>query len=286
MKNQLFSCGADRCAFNLIEVATLCSEPAALLLSRFTDMSRTVLGDSLLGIYLHGSAAMGCFNPRKSDLDLILVTDTALSHGTKLEFMANTVTLNKEAPKKGMELSIVRKEFCRPFVYPTPFELHFSVAHLERYQKDPDEYIRTMQGTDKDLAAHFTIINRYGIPLSGPPVPQVFGPVPKEAYLDSILLDVENAREDILAAPVYTVLNLCRVLAYLQEDLVLSKKAGGERGLRTLPEKFHGFLQAMLKSYLSEEDDGNPPEPDLAADFADYMLTEIRKTTPKPHPAQ
>lgn len=39
-------------------------------LSRFTGMSRDTLGENLIGVYLHGSAAMGCFNPAKSDLDL------------------------------------------------------------------------------------------------------------------------------------------------------------------------------------------------------------------------
>lgn len=31
---------------------------------------RDALGDNLIGVCLHGSAAMGCFNPAKSDLDL------------------------------------------------------------------------------------------------------------------------------------------------------------------------------------------------------------------------
>jgi len=43
------------------------------LLFRFTEMSKKILGNNLVGIYLHGSAAMGCFNPKKSDLDLILI---------------------------------------------------------------------------------------------------------------------------------------------------------------------------------------------------------------------
>ncbi len=30
------------------------------LLSRFVGMSREVLGENLTGVYLHGSAAMGC----------------------------------------------------------------------------------------------------------------------------------------------------------------------------------------------------------------------------------
>ena len=43
------------------------------LLSKFTEETRNILGDELVGVYLHGSAAMGCFNPAKSDLDLLIV---------------------------------------------------------------------------------------------------------------------------------------------------------------------------------------------------------------------
>lgn len=248
------------------------------LLSRFTEMSKSVLKDALTGIYLHGSAAMGCFNPQKSDLDLILVTNSNVSPKIKLEFMENVVRLNAEAPQKGLELSVIKREFCSPFVYPTPFELHFSPVHLNRYQIDPEEYVRTMKGTDKDLAAHFMIISRYGIPLFGPPVSQVFGSVPREAYVDSILLDVENALEDILTAPVYTALNLCRVLAYLREDLILSKKAGGEWGLKTLPETFRLFLQDMLQVYASNASEKNElpgADPETRTRFAKYMLAQI-----------
>ena len=31
------------------------------LLSRFVGMSREILGENLTGVYLHGSAVLGCF---------------------------------------------------------------------------------------------------------------------------------------------------------------------------------------------------------------------------------
>lgn len=113
-------------------------------------MSREILGEDLEGVYLHGSAAMGCFNPAKSDLDLILVIKNDISDGVKLEFMKRVVRLQEYAPAKGLELSIVKKEFCKPFVYPTPFELHFSSMHLGWFLENPQEYVERMKGTDKD----------------------------------------------------------------------------------------------------------------------------------------
>lgn len=83
------------------------------LLFHFTEMSKKILGDNLVGIYLHGSAAMGCFNPKKSDLDLILIVKNDIPSAVKMEFMKRVVELNEEAPAKGIELSIVKKRILQ-----------------------------------------------------------------------------------------------------------------------------------------------------------------------------
>lgn len=88
-----------------------------------------------MGIYLHGSAVMGCFNGKKSDIDLLVVVKDPPTDEEKLRFMNMAVELNALAPSKGIEFSIVKKSVCSPFVYPTPFELHFSVAHLDWFRK-------------------------------------------------------------------------------------------------------------------------------------------------------
>lgn len=231
------------------------------------------MGDDLVGVYLHGSAAMGCFNPDKSDLDLILVVDGDISDEAKMEFISNVVMLNENAPEKGMELSVVKREYCRPFVYPTPYELHFSPAHIELFRRDPHAYIEKLHGTDRDLAAHFTIINKYGIRLFGEEIVRVFGDVPAEDYIDSILFDVENAREDILENPMYVTLNLCRVLAYLREGLILSKKAGGQWGISMLSHEYRAVVADACRCY--ETDEKLTVDADTSRRFAEYMLAEI-----------
>lgn len=243
------------------------------LLLKFTEMSKQTLGDNLVGIYLHGSAAMDCFNPQKSDLDLILVVEHDIPDCDKLVFMGNVVSLNEEAPAKGIELSIVKKEYCNPFVYPMPFELHFSCAHINWFKANPEDYVKNMHGTDKDLAAHFTIIRRFGIVLYGAWIEEVFGEVPTKDYMDSIWADVENACEEILDNPLYVVLNLCRVLAYLREDLVLSKKAGGEWAIKTLPREYHALIENALECY--ETDREMKVESEMAQDFARKLLAQI-----------
>nr|MCR5031668.1 nucleotidyltransferase domain-containing protein [Lachnospiraceae bacterium] len=90
----------------------------------FVEKSKEILRDNLVGIYLHGSAVMGCYNPAKSDIDLIVVVKDSIEDSVKRTFMDMVVELNEKGPAKGIEMSIVKQSACKPFVYPTPFELH------------------------------------------------------------------------------------------------------------------------------------------------------------------
>jgi len=241
---------------------------------RFVRQSQNILGDNLVGVYLHGSAAMGCFHEQMSDIDLLVVVHTDIPDRIKRRFMDMAVELNAYAPKKGIEFSIVKKAVCKPFLYPTPFELHFSNAHLKWYETDPADYIDRMNGTDRDLAAHITILYHRGKCLCGEEIKDVFEDVSREYYLDSIWYDVGNAEEDVITNPVYTVLNLCRALAYKREGLILSKQEGGEWGIDNVPEKYrHLILQAMdeYSSGRQAEWDGSG-----AREYAAYMLARIK----------
>lgn len=244
-----------------------------LITEKLVKYSKDILKDNLIGVYLHGSAAMGCFNEKTSDIDMLIVIDKDMSDAEKRQYMDMVVGLNIFAPEKGIELSIVKKSVCKPFVYPTPFELHFSIAHLEWYKNTPQDYILKMNGTDKDLAAHIMIIYHRGLCLYGEEIRSIFEDVGREAYFDSICNDVKQAEEDIMDAPVYVTLNLCRVLAYKQEDLILSKQEGGEWGLKNVPEKYSRLIQKALDEYGSVS--GMNFEEKEAKEYVKYMIDNI-----------
>ena len=246
------------------------------LLEKFISYSKEIFGANLTGIYLHGSVVMNCFNPEKSDLDLLVVVRESIPDEIKLQFMNLVMELNKQAPAKGLELSVVKEEVCKPFVYPTPFELHFSNAHLNWYQSNPQDYVEKMKGTDKDLAAHFTITYHRGKSLYGKEISEVFASVPAADYLDSIWCDIENAVEEIAENPMYLTLNLCRVLAYKKNGLILSKQEGGEWGLKNVDKpNFQTLIMAALQEYQSNK--AMVFNVAVAKEFANYMLGEIKE---------
>lgn len=77
---------------------------------------------------------------------MLVVVNEAIPNNIKHRFMDMVVELNTYAPPKGIELSIVKRGVCNPFVYPTPFELHFSITHLEWYKTNPLDYIDKNEG--------------------------------------------------------------------------------------------------------------------------------------------
>ncbi len=257
------------------EVLELHNSKLYKIMSQFVEQSRTILGDNLTGVYLHGSAVMGCYNPDKSDIDLIVVVNDFSSDNVKRKFMEAVVALNEEGPAKGIEMSIVTKAVCNPFVYPTPFELHFSVMHVGWYKDNPEDYVRKMNGTDADLAAHFTVIKKRGKCLYGAPIDEIFGKVSQADYMDSIWKDIAEAEEEITENPMYLILNLARVLAYTQEGAVLSKKEGGEWALKSLPETYHCLIEAALREYAEGADVSYDMK--LAKDYARYMVEQITR---------
>ena len=243
------------------------------LIQGFVEQTKAILLDNLVGVYLHGSAVMGCFNPEKSDLDFIIVVKKPLLISVKRSYMELVVQYNGNGPAKGIELSIVLRDVCSPFVYPTPFDLHFSAGHLDWYKSDPDGYISKMNGTDKDLAAHFTIIRKRGRCLYGVPIEEVFSEVPCSDYMDSIWYDVKDAANEIMDNPMYLTLNLARMLAYKEQGLVLSKKEGGEWAINNLPEKYRPVIMDAMNEYSD-----NVPvvyDNDLAKQYAEYVIKQI-----------
>ena len=243
------------------------------LINGFVEQSKEILRENLVGVYLHGSSVMGCFNPQKSDIDLIIVVSHPLTDSEKRKYTDMVVEFNAMGPAKGIEMSIVLRDVCKPFVYPTPFELHFSAGHLNWYKDDPTEYIRRMNGTDKDLAAHFTIINKRGRYLYGTPIGDVFAEVPSDDYMDSIWFDIKGAAEEITENPMYLILNLARVLAYKEDGLVLSKKEGGEWALEHMPAEYHPLIADAMREYSESAD--IVYDDALAKRYAEYAIGKL-----------
>ena len=70
-----------------------------------------------------------------------------LDDSTKRHFMDRVVELHEDFVREsgsnhaGIEMSVLLQKDCKPFIYPTPFDLHFSAMHLKWYKENPEDYI-------------------------------------------------------------------------------------------------------------------------------------------------
>lgn len=103
---------------------------------------------------------------------------------------------------------------------------------------------------------------------------QFFSEVSRENYMDSIWSDIEDAKDEIVENAMYVILNLCRVLAYKRDNLILSKQEGGEWGMNQVvnPEYKSMILDALKEYQTGVTMSLNKP---VALDFARYMLEQI-----------
>lgn len=243
------------------------------LMDAITLDFRSILGNKLAGVYVHGSVAFGCFRWETSDIDFLAVVNAPLTHEEKVALIGVLLARTPDAPEKGFEMSAVLLDACRNFVYPTPYELHFSNAHLYHYTQDADSYCEILTGSDPDLAAHFAVTRAVGIAWYGLPIDEVFAPVPRQALLSSVMLDVEDSRDNLMSNPPYFILNLCRTIACKEENLTLSKAGGGEWALQNLPAEYHPVIQSALNAYVK----GEKMSRDGAEDFRDYALNRLNQ---------
>ena len=56
--------------------------------AKFVEKSKDILGNNLVGVYLHGSAVMGCFNEKTSDIDLLVVIHHDMTKQHYISFIA------------------------------------------------------------------------------------------------------------------------------------------------------------------------------------------------------
>ena len=224
---------------------------AQALMQRIKDRFAALLEDNLTGLYLHGSLAAGCFQWQHSDIDFLAVVKEPPTQETKIALIGALREMEKEAPPKGLEMSVILQRYCRDIPYPIPYELHYSSGHREAFDRDADAFCRRMNGTDPDLTLHILALHAFGRTLLGPDISRAFDRVRREDALEAIRADMDWAVERLEENPMYAVLNLCRALAYRKDGLMLSKKAGGEWALHRAPLEYQPLIQAALNAYES-----------------------------------
>jgi predicted nucleotidyltransferase len=250
-----------------------CSEPIRKKVTDIFTFLQKTLGDGLVGFYLHGSLATGCFNLNTSDIDLLAVVKKKLTVQQKKDIITYLQGVDQGPGKAPPEISIITTESLEKLVYPSPFELHYSNNAKDVYTSGKVSWEE--QRFDTDLSAHYMAVRERGICIYGKPIKEAFPEIPPEIFMASLVQDLGWIRQQIKTLPfTYIVLNPCRAMAYASEGKYMSKKEGGEWALQQLPVKYTTLIGSALAAYCGAEKI-ETPEQDALSDFIDYAIKEF-----------
>ncbi|MEH7237990.1 aminoglycoside adenylyltransferase domain-containing protein [Bacillus sp. JJ1562] len=239
---------------------------------------KEIFKKDFIGCYLHGSLAMGGFNPNRSDIDILIVTSKSMDLGTKRRLAQLCLThSSKPFP---IEISCLNENQLKNWSHPSPFDFHYSEFWRKHYENDlangTYHYLNEKVKTDADLAAHITITTNRGICIEGKPIGEVFPLVPSSHYISSIMGDFEDCLVNIEEDPVYCTLNIIRVFWYLNEGVISSKLEAGNWGLAALPKEMGITVKKAVECYEKDKETDIFNKDELLL-YKNYILDKVQR---------
>jgi Domain of unknown function (DUF4111) len=237
------------------------------------------LGPALVGLYLHGSGALGGWSAERSDVDLLGVVARRLGRRAKQVAAARLLHPALACPaRRGLELSLVTAVVAAAPPRLPPFELHVSTA-----PPAPSSHLGGPGATDPDLLLHLAVCRRSGVTVSGAPPAGVLAEPPRAWLLERAAEELRwSLRHGSFAD---RVLNACRAWRLLEDGQLCSKVDGGEWARPQLMRPGHPFgaLPTGEPPRGSPDPSGRTPPADPAV--VDAALAAQQGLAPMPDAA-
>jgi hypothetical protein len=266
---------SDRVPFGLISPTPYPDVNAILrdLLSRVCD----ALGDCSCGMYLFGSLVVGDFDPRRSDVDVLVVIDDVLPND---RFAA---------------LQAVHRDLAAgDSPWANEVEAYYLTrAALQRENPSFGEHLKVNRGTggvleplhrDSGWLIQGHLVREFGVALAGPDPRTLVDPVRPGDLRRTVAASSPEWLESLLAEPdqlrrwgfhTYLVLTLCRMLYTLAHDAVASKQVAGRWAQKVLGERWSALIGNAL---AWRKDIPGAPGPETSDGDVDATLELIRYT--------
>ncbi len=179
-----------------------------------------VVGPALVGVYLHGSAALGGFQPGSSDLDLLVVVNDRWQPEMREGVVRVLQESHGSSPGRGIEASVIREEVAQAGGRRTDFEVHVTTDPNDRKVVTGAE-----DSGDPDLILHIAVCRQSAIAVLGPDPMMVFAGVDPTLVISQMIEELTWALGQ--GSEAYAVLNACRARFYLEHREFCSKLEGG-----------------------------------------------------------
>jgi len=208
---------------------------------------KAVLGDYFLGLYLHGSLALGDFDPGHSDIDFLVVTSRRLPVKTlfpDLEAMHLRIMRSGLKWAKKLEGAYLSRKAL----------LRYKPGRSKIPYLNGGKFFLTTEGIDWIINRH--ILRENGITVAGPPIRSLIAPVNQEeirrAVVEGIWTEwrLKEDDRDWLKPPghqPFVVLTNCRALYTMKTGTVATKTVSARWALKALESEWTDLIRAAME---------------------------------------
>ena len=238
---------------------------------------RDVLGEALIGAYLHGSAVLGGLRPT-SDIDVLAVINRSTTEPERRALVDRLLEISgrraRRGPGRPIELTILVQSDVRPWRQPPPVEFLYGEWRRDEYEGGFVPGPEPMA----DLGPEIALTLAGNRALAGPPPAEVLDPIPEADLRRAITAGVPSLIADLDSDTRNVLLTLARIWATLATGEISTKDQAAAWVLDRLPDDLAGPLNLAREMYLGgwDRDDWGG---DLAGarSTATHLVAEIRQ---------
>lgn len=243
---------------------------------RVVSLLQEVLGEALLGVYLHGSAVIGGLKPT-SDLDLFAVASRRTTPAEQRELIERLMPMSGRGDPTGQSryigLEIVARDDVHPWRYPTHMDFQYGDWYRPDFAAgnfapwDPD---------NPDLAILLAMVLAADHPLLGPRPGELFGPIPWADVRRAMLDSIPDLRSYLDGDERNVVLTFLRIWASLETGTFFSKDGAATWAIPRLPDALRPVAARAAQLYVEgiATEDWGDLRPTIGP-FVDFVVSQI-----------
>jgi streptomycin 3"-adenylyltransferase len=234
----------------------------------------SILGESIVGAYLFGSAVVGGLRP-DSDVDVLVIVDRSLTDNQRKTIVGKLMNISgrvgSSASARPIELTIVNRTDVVPWRYPPGSELVYGEWLRDEFEKG------RIPGParDPDLAIVLQDVRVSGVALFGPEASEALDPVPMADILRAMGDSLPGLIDGMKGDERNALLTLARMWLTAATGGIATKNAAAEWAISRLPGELAYLLDSARRAYLGKCGDDWKAEESKVRELAAYMRKSI-----------
>ncbi|SDI80017.1 aminoglycoside nucleotidyltransferase ANT(9) [Natribacillus halophilus] len=210
-----------------------------------------LLGKTVVGVYLFGSAVIGGLRIN-SDVDVLVLVNRPLSEATRKKLIDRLMLIsgkigNTESMRP-LEVTVVNHEDVVPWQYPPKNEFIYGEWLREEFEKG-----QVQEPTyDPDLAIVLAQVRVNSVFLTGPHASDILDPVPMTDIRRAIKESLPELMEEMKGDERNVILTLARMWQTVAVGEISPKDVAAEWAIPRLPKDHATLLELARKAYRGE----------------------------------